>query len=65
LVQEESGERFIVENLTKTGPFALNLPAGHYNIIGIMFKDGCDMMWDGRIPATFKVEASAMNYLGT
>jgi hypothetical protein len=65
LKREESGDLFLVEKLTTTGPFVLSLPSGTYHVTGLMFLD-CDYVrWRGEVPATFKVTAGKATYLGS
>ena len=63
--REDSGEYFVVNKLTKDGPFALSLPAGTYRVSAIMFRDCGGVMWHGKLPATFTVNAGEAVYLGT
>ena len=63
LTREGSGERYVVRTLTREGPFALELPQGHYRVTGVIYDEGAGV-WEGRVPASFTVEAGAHTYLG-
>lgn len=64
LTREESGERFVVRTLTHDGPFVVNLPAGRYRVTGLIYDEGAGV-WEGKLPATFSVNAGEATYLGT
>jgi hypothetical protein len=64
LIRDGSGKRYVVRTLTREGPFALELPTGHYRVTGVIYDEGAGV-WEGRVPASFTAEAGKRTYLGT
>jgi hypothetical protein len=63
LTHEESGKRYVIRTLAREGPFALELPEGRYWVTGVIYDEGAGV-WEGRVPASFTVEAGTRTYLG-
>jgi len=64
LTQVRSGKRYVVSSLTQDGLFALDLPAGSYEVTKLMFEERAGL-WEGRLPARFIVQPDKLIYLGT
>lgn len=64
LTQAGTGKRYVVSPLTQNGPFALELPAGSYEVTKLMYEERMGT-WEGRLPSSFSVKAGELVYLGT
>jgi len=64
LTQVRSGKRYVVSPLTQDGLFALDLPAGSYEVTKLMYEERAGL-WEGRLPARFIVQPGMLIYLGT
>ncbi len=64
LSQAETGKGYVVSPLTENGIFALELPAGTYEVSKLMYEERAGL-WEGSVPAAFSVKAGKSVYLGT
>ena len=64
LTQLKSGKRYVVSPLTLYGAFALDLPAGTYEVTKLMYEERAGG-WEGHLLARFTVQPGKLIYLGT
>lgn len=64
LTQLKSGKRYVVSPLTENGVFALDLPAGSYEVSKLMYEERAGL-WEGHLLARFTVQPDKLTYLGT
>ncbi len=64
LTQLKSGKRYVVSPLTENGVFALDLPAGSYEVSKLMYEER-NGLWEGHLLARFTVQSDKLTYLGT